>query len=50
MLPRKILKTEPLRLAKNAFPAYNYGHEVGLKSLVQLFWTMQEKKGFIDRS
>ena len=28
MLPRKILKMEPHRLAKNAFPAYNYGHEV----------------------
>ena len=28
MLPRKILKVEPLRLAKNAFPAYSYGHEV----------------------
>ena len=27
MLPRKILKMEPLRLAKNAFPAYSYGHE-----------------------
>ena len=28
MLPQKILKMEPLRLAKNAFPAYSYGHEV----------------------
>ena len=28
MLPWKIWKTEPLRLAKNAFPAYSYGHEV----------------------
>ena len=28
MLPRKILKMEPLRLAKNAFPAYSYGYEV----------------------
>ena len=28
MLPQKILKTEPLRLAKNAFPAKSYGHEV----------------------
>ena len=25
MLPQKILKMEPLRLAKNAFPAYSYG-------------------------
>ena len=25
MLARKILKMEPLRLAKNAFPAYIYG-------------------------
>ena len=28
MLPRKILKMESLMLAKNAFPAYSYGHEV----------------------
>ena len=28
MLPLKILKMEPLRLAKNAFPAYSYCHEV----------------------
>ena len=28
MLPRKSLKMEPLRLAKNAFPAYIYGYEV----------------------
>ena len=28
MLPRKILKMEFLRLAKNAFPANCYGHEV----------------------
>ena len=28
MFPQKILKMEPLRLAKNAFPAYSYGHEV----------------------
>ena len=28
MLSRKILKMEPLRLAKNTFPAYSYGHEV----------------------
>ena len=28
MLPQKILKMEPLRLAKYAFPAYSYGHEV----------------------
>ena len=28
MLPWKILKMEPLRLAKNTFPAYSYGHEV----------------------
>ena len=28
MLPQKIKKMEPLRLAKNAFPAYSYGHEV----------------------
>ena len=29
MLPWNILKMEPLRLAKNAFPAYlSYGHEV----------------------
>ena len=28
MLPWKILKTEPLRLAKDAFPAYSYGDEV----------------------
>ena len=27
-VPQKILKMEPLRLAKNAFPAYSYGHEV----------------------
>ena len=49
ILPWKMLKIEPLRLAKNAFPAYSYGHEVSWKTLVQLFWTMQEK-GFIDRS
>ena len=28
MLPRKNLKMEPLRLAKNAFPVYSYGNEV----------------------
>ena len=28
MFPQKSLKMEPLRLAKNAFPAYSYGHEV----------------------
>ena len=28
MLPRKILQIEPLRLAKHAFPAYSYSHEV----------------------
>ena len=28
MLPQKMLKMEPLRLAKNAFPAYGYDHEV----------------------
>ena len=28
MLPWKILKMEPLRLAKNAFPNYSYSHEV----------------------
>ena len=50
MLPRKFLKMELLRLAKNAFPAYSYDHEVSWKSLVQLIWTMQEKKGFIDPS
>ena len=37
MLPQKILKMEPLRLAKNAFPDYSYGHEVSEKSIVQLF-------------
>ena len=41
---------KPLRLDENAFPAYIYGHEVSWKSLIQLFWTMQEKEGFIDRS
>ena len=37
ILPQKILKMEPLRLAKNAFPTYSYGHEVSYKSLVHLF-------------
>ena len=27
-LALKILKMEPLRLGKNAFPAYSYGNEV----------------------
>ena len=50
MLPWESLKMEPLRLVKNAFPAYSYGHEVSLKRLFQLFLTMQEKKGFVNRS
>ena len=46
MLPRKSLKMEPLRLAKNAFPAYSYGHEEMLNEFSSVILNYAGKEGF----